>query len=152
MGEATGARPRTGPTVNQSRQILRENLENEAFKEELRKRNVQKNERKIASSESKEKAEKAVLKMESLWEEITAGLEEKMRVIHVRIRKEAKSAKRAAQHQKSDIFGGLFELQRDRQKLKIPPMDDEGSSETFYTSSSDSDDSIPTIEEPEWGN
>ena len=141
--------------MNQSRQIIKEKLDqDEAFKEELKKRNTQNNAQKITSADSKENDEKTVQKMEGIIEEITACRAEKTRAFQIQLRKKKKSAKRAANHRKSEIFGGLPELERDRPKLKIPPLDEGDSSETFYTSpsDSDSDDSIPSIGGSEWEN
>ena len=149
VGEATGARPRTVPTiptVNQSRQIIKEKLDqNEDLKEELKERNVKKNAQKIVDADSKDKAKKIAQKMKGTIREITACRAAKMRAIQHQIWKKKKSIKRAANHQKSAMFNGVPELERERPKLKIPPLDDDESSETYYTSDSDSDDSIPSV-------
>ena len=68
-----------------------------------------------------------------------------MRAIQYQIWKRKKSIKRAANHQKSEIFNGVPEIERERPKLKIPPLDDDESSKIYYTSDSDSDDSIPSV-------
>ena len=153
VGEATGARPRTVPTiptVNQSRQIIKEKLDqNEDLKEELKERNVKKNAQKIVDADSKDKAKKIAQKMKGTIREITACRAAKMRAIQHQIWKKKKSIKRAANHQKSAMFNGVPELERERPKLKIPPLDDGESSATYYTSDSsdsDSDDSIPSVD------
>ena len=117
----------------------------QAFKEELKERNTQKNAQKIVNADSKDKAEKIIQKMKGIIREITACREAKMRAFQIQIRKKKKSVKRAANHQKSAIFSGVPELERERPKLKIPPLDEEESSETYYTSDSDCDDSIPSV-------
>ena len=83
--------------------------------------------------------------MKGISREIVAGQTAKKRANQYRILKRKKSIYRAANHQKSEIFNGIPEIERERPKMKIPPLDDDESSVTFYTSDSDSDDSIPSV-------
>ena len=144
VGEATGARPKTtptNPTVNQTRQKFRENIDqNDDLIEELRERNLKKNEKLTAKAESKIQSERTFQKMRGISREIVRGMAAKKRAMKLK-----KSIQRAASHQKSEFFNGIPEFERERKKMKIPPLDDDESSVTFYTSDSDSDDSIPSV-------
>ena len=84
--------------------------------------------------------------MRGITKEITAGQFARMKSIRYQIQKKKTSIKRANNHQKSEFFSGIPEFERGRPKLKIPPLEEDDSSATYYTSDSDSDDSIPSVD------
>ena len=135
QGEATGARPRTtqtNPTISQSRGEIKKELDrNDDLIKELRERNLKKNAQKAVKADSKDKAKKIVQKMRGISREITTV-------------QAARTKVRAANRQRSEDP----EIERERPKLKIPPLDDGDSSTTYYSDSSDSDsdDSIPSVD------
>ena len=97
-------------------------------------------------SELKAKAVLSADRLRGASKEIIAGQFARMKSIRYQIQKNKTSIKRANNHQKSEIFGGIPELERGRPKLRIPPLDEDDSSATYYTSDSDSDDSIPSVD------
>ena len=84
--------------------------------------------------------------MRGITKEITAGQFARMKSIRYQIQKKKTSIKRANNHQKSEFFSGIPELERGRSKLRIPPLEEDDSSATYYTSDSDSDDSISSVD------
>ena len=147
-GEATGARPKSGNQSGKPGHYTKE-TEDRKFKKELRRRNEQKAEEKRRKQKTEE-----CLRHYQEWEishlkEIGAMVEAIMIMTRTRAfeleRKKAwssrRSARRAAKHSRL--------RNRDKIKIPAPPGEHDKSSETYYTSTTESSDSIPEIIDPD---
>ena len=143
-GEATGARPKSGNQSGKPGHYTKE-TEDRKFKKELKRRNEQKAE----ENRRKQKTEERLQHYQK-WEinhmnEIAAMVEAAMIMTRTRAfeleRKKAWSIRRSAR------WATKHSRPRNREKIKIPapPGENEKSSETYYTSTTESSDSIPEI-------
>ena len=143
-GEATGARPKTGNQTDKHGHYTKE-TDDRKFKLELKKRNKRK-----AEIERWKQRALEIEKHYQEWEvkhlrEINEVVEAVMIMTCTKVfeleRKQARSARRSAKRAEK------HPRPRNRDKIKIPapPGELDKSSETYYTSTTESSDSIPEI-------